>query len=91
MYGQTDSLSSYTSSTTFTSGYFGTSTFCWYKVTPNSSSIKSVNVQIITLNNADAEIYYESSTNDYTYKGSVTSGNSLRIDVGYKDPVWILI
>ena len=44
-----------------------------------------------SLSNANAEVYLESTTNTYTYKGSVTSGNSLTVSVGYYDPVWVLI
>ena len=41
--------------------------------------------------NANAEVYYESATNSFNYKGSLTSGNSMDVSVGYYDPVWVLV
>ena len=41
--------------------------------------------------NANAEVYYESSTNYYTYKGSLSSGGSMDVSVSYYSPVWVLV
>ena len=46
---------------------------------------------INSLSNANAEVYYESSTNSFSYKGSLTSGKSMNVDVSYYNPVWVLI
>ena len=48
-------------------------------------------IKINSLVNANAEVYYESSTNDYTYKGSLSSGGSMDVSVSYYDPVWVLV
>ena len=48
-------------------------------------------IKINSLINANAEVYYESSTNDYTYKGSLSSGGSMDVSVSYYDPVWVLV
>ena len=40
---------------------------------------------------ATAEIYYESTTNSYTYKGSILSGDSMDVNVNYYNPVWVLV
>ena len=41
--------------------------------------------------NANAEVYYESPTKYYTYKGSLSSGGSMDVSVSYYDPVWVLV
>ena len=43
------------------------------------------------LSNANAEIYYEASTNKFTYKGAILDGESMKIDTDYYDPVWVLV
>lgn len=43
------------------------------------------------MSNANAEVYYELSTNYFTYKGSLTSGNSMDVSVSYYKPVWVLV
>ena len=43
------------------------------------------------MSNANAEVYLESSTNSFTYKGSVSNGGSISVNVGYYDPVWVLV
>ena len=76
---------------TLTSNHFGTSTICWYRFYPSSSSFKSINIKIEDLTNANAEVYLESSSNNYEYKGSLSSGNSLKITIGSNNPVWVLV
>ena len=44
-----------------------------------------------SLLNANAEVYVETSTNVYSYKGSVTSGNSINATIDALDPVWVLV
>ena len=50
-----------------------------------------MNIKINSLRNANAEVYYESTTNTYTYKGTISSGSSMDVSVDYYDPVWVLI
>ena len=75
----------------FHSNYFDTSTYCWYKFEPNNSVLNSINIKINSLSNANAEVYLESMINFYTYKGTLTSGNSMDVSVDFNDPVWVLI
>ena len=44
-----------------------------------------------SLINANAEVYYESYTNDYAYKGTLDSGGSMDVSVDYYNPVWVLV
>ena len=44
-----------------------------------------------SLSNANAEVYVETSTNVYSYKGSVTFGNSINTTIDTYDPVWVLV
>ena len=53
--------------------------------------MSSINIKINSLSNANAEVYLESTTNVYTYKGTLTSGKSMDVSVDYYDPVWVLI
>ena len=43
------------------------------------------------MTNANAEVYYESTTNSFSYKGSLTSGNSMDVSVSNYGPVWVLV
>ena len=43
------------------------------------------------MSNANAEVYVETSTNVYSYKGSVTFGNSINTTIDTYDPVWVLV
>ena len=43
------------------------------------------------MSNANAEVYYESTTNTYSYKGTLTSGNSMDVSVSNYNPVWVLV
>ena len=76
---------------TLSSNYFGTNTICWYRFYPSSSSFKFINIKIGDLTNANAEVYLESSSSNYEYKGSLLSGNSLKITIGSYNPVWVLV
>ena len=90
-YSQEAYLYSSTNSSTLYSNYFGTSTYCWYKFTPYSLYISSLKIKINSMSNANAEVYYESPTDTYIYKGTLTSGNSMNISVSNYDPVWVLV
>ena len=55
-----------------TSNSISTDIVCWYRFIPRSSSIKYINIQILTLENATAEVYYEYYDSKFYYKGTVT-------------------
>ena len=50
-----------------------------------------INIELNSLIYANAEVYYEASTNYFVYKGPLLSGDSIDIDVSYNSPVWILV
>ena len=87
---QTSYLYSSTDYSSLYSSYFGTSTIWWYKFISSYSSIKSITIDLSSLTNASAEVYYESSTNTFNYKGSLSSGCSMDVNVTYGNPVWVL-
>ena len=84
-------LSTDTSSITASSNSFSIGTVCWYKFTPDVSSIKSIKVDLMSLQNANAEVYVETSTNEYNYKGTIGSGYSVNATIDAHDSVWVLI
>ena len=53
--------------------------------------MSKLNIELNSLIYAFAEVYYEASTNYFVYKGPLSSGESIDIDVSYNSPVWILV
>jgi len=88
---QSTSLYYSTSTAYFYSYSVPTSRVCWYKITPSSYSITSIKIEIKSLSKASAEVYLESTTNTFTYKGSLSNGGDLTVSVSSYDPVWVLI
>ena len=72
------------------SNYISTSNVCWFKFSAQSSSIKTIGIEINLLENATAEVYYEYSTNKFEYKGTATLSNSVNVSVSYSYSVWVL-
>ena len=58
-----------------TSKGISTDIVCWYRFIPRSSSIKYINIQILSLKNATAEVYYEYYDSKFDYIGTVTTKN----------------
>ena len=64
---------------------------CWYKFTPTNSKTTNINIKIDSLISATVEVYCEPSLNSFTYKGLLTSGNSMDVSISSNNSVWILV
>ena len=54
---------------------------CWYRFIPYSSDIANITIKINSVVNGAVEVYSEYAVNSFTYKGLLSTGDSINVTV----------